>query len=284
MLSKKMILKPSNIEYNIADHFPPLTTGKAGISLSGGLESTLIARIAIDYYGIENIVLLYSDNMFTQSSIDGNLNVKVNVSNAEDILGLPVHYVPIDTVLHTADKISSSDKIAKWLLENHNVEFVMWGFTKLFFDVAEFKEDPNATTDSIIAKCYESPVKYKSVIEEFHLPTGTFTEYVKDLDIPGDVYSMLRVNTHVKRPFDTLNKSEVIDLYQQLDYLDLAYKTHSCVTDTIRNDHTHCGICFNCQQRFDAFAKLGITDKTKYAHNDVKHAWNLLQDQLKKQQ
>lgn len=276
-----MILKPSNTVYNIEDHFPSLTTGKAGVSLSGGLESTLIAQIAIDYYGRENVILLYSDNMFTQSSKDGNYNVKVNVSNAEEILGMPVYYVPIDTELHITDKISSSGKIAKWMSEHHNVEFVMWGFTKLFFDVAEFKEDINATHESIIAKCYESPVKYKSIIEEFHLPTGTFTEYVKDLDIPGDVYSMLRVNSHIKRPFDTLNKSEVIDLYRQLGYLDLAYKTHSCVTDTIRNDHAHCGICFNCQQRFDAFAKLGVKDETNYAHDNVKRAWILLQDQLK---
>jgi 7-cyano-7-deazaguanine synthase in queuosine biosynthesis len=271
-----MILKPSNIVYNIEDHFPKLTFGKAGISLSGGLESTLIARIAIDYYGIDNVVLLYSDNMFTRSSSDGNFNVKVNVSNASALLGIPVHYVPIDTALHVTDKISSSDKIAKWLFDNYNVEFAMWGFTKLFFDVAEFKEDPDATHESIIAKCYEDPVKYKSVIEEFHLPTGIFTEYVKDLDIPGDVYSMLRINTHIKRPFDTLNKSEVIDLYIQLGYLDLAYKTHSCVTDSIRDNHMHCGKCFNCQQRYDAFAKLGVEDKTNYEYKDVEQAWNLL--------
>jgi 7-cyano-7-deazaguanine synthase in queuosine biosynthesis len=280
MFFKKMILKPSNIEYNISDHFPPLSTGKAGVALSGGLESTLIARIALDTYGPNNVVLLYSDNMFTQCRPDGNINVKVNVTNAENLLGYPVQYVPIDIALHTTDKISSSDKIARWLLENWNVEFTMWGFTKLFFDVAEFKEDPTSTHETIIARCYSDPIKYKSIIEEFHLPTGVFTEYVKDLDIPGDVYSMLRKSSSIKRPFDTLNKSEVIDLYRQLNYLDLAYKTHSCVTNTIRNNHTHCGICFNCQQRYDAFAKLGLEDKTKYAHDNVNRAWKELQKKL----
>jgi 7-cyano-7-deazaguanine synthase in queuosine biosynthesis len=278
-----MILKPTNTEYNISDHFPPLTTGKAGIALSGGLESTLIARIALDVYGEDRVVFLYSDDMFTKSNHDGNINVKINVTNAGELLGKEVIHVPIDVELHTTDKMTSAEKISKYLLDNYQVEWVMWGFTKLFFDVAEFKEDPTATHETIIAKCYSDPIKYIGIIEEFHLVTGIFSEYVKDLDIPGNVYPMLRANDKIKRPFDTLNKSEVIDLYSQLGYLDLAYKTHSCVTDTIRNDHTHCGICFNCQQRFDAFAKLGVIDKTKYAHDDVKRAWDLLQDQLKKQ-
>jgi len=278
-----MILKPTNTEYNISDHFPPLTTGKAGIALSGGLESTLIARIALDVYGEDRVVFLYSDDMFTKSNHDGNINVKINVTNAGELLGKEVIHVPIDVELHTTDKMTSAEKISKYLLDNYQVEWVMWGFTKLFFDVAEFKEDPTATHETIIAKCYSDPIKYIGIIEEFHLVTGIFSEYVKDLDIPGNVYPMLRANDKIKRPFDTLNKSEVIDLYSQLGYLDLAYKTHSCVTDTIRNDHTHCGICFNCQQRFDAFAKLGVIDNTKYAHDDVRHAWDLLQDQLKKQ-
>lgn len=277
-----MILQPSNIVYNIDDHFPPLTYGKAGIALSGGLESTLIARIALDHYGADNVVLVYSDNMFTNHSPDGNQNVLINVSNAANLLGKPVVYIDVDTQLHFTDMEASVRQIHNTLREQHNIEFTMWGFTKLFFNVAEFKEDPDATHESIIAKCYSEPDKYRDVIEEFHLPSGIFTEYVKDLDIPGIVYKMLRsqAGQMMKRPFDTLNKSEVIDLYRQLGYLDLAHQTHSCVTDTIRDDHTHCGTCFNCQQRYDAFAKLGIEDLTKYHQEFVKASWELLQQKL----
>ena len=276
-----MILKPTNIEYNISDHFPPLTTGKAGIALSGGLESTLIARIALDVYGENRVVFLYSDDMFTKSNYDGNINVKINVTNAGNLLGKEVIHVPIDVELHTTDKMTSSERISKYLLDKYQVEWVMWGFTKLFFDVAEFKEDPTATHETIIAKCYSDPVKYRGIIEEFHLDTGIFSEYVKDLDIPGNVYPMLRANDKIKRPFDTLNKSEVIDLYRQLGYLDLAYKTHSCVTNSIRRGHMHCGVCFNCQQRYDAFAKLGVEDQTMYESTLVREAWQKRQ-QLKK--
>lgn len=278
-----MILKPSNIEYNISEHFPPATKGKVGVAVSGGLESMLIARIALDVYGSENVVLMYSDNIFTTGNENNNINVSINVSNASELLAQEIKYVPIDVALHDTDKISSAEKINKWVWENWNVEFTMWGFTKLFFDVSEFKEDPTATYESIISKCYQDPLKYRSVIEEFHLPTGAFSKYVKDLNIPGDVYSMLTVSPSIKRPFDTLNKSEVIDLYIQLGYLELAYKTHSCVTDSIRTNHMHCGICFNCQQRHDAFAKLEVKDLTRYQLDNVKNSWNQLQEKLKAQ-
>jgi 7-cyano-7-deazaguanine synthase in queuosine biosynthesis len=280
------ILKPTDTVYKITDHFSQPKSGKVGVAVSGGLESTLIAKIALEVYGSNNVVLLYSDNMFTKNSPESNKNVLVNVTNAEKLLDSPIFYCPIDTDLHTTDKISSVMKTNAMLKEKYNIEFTMWGFTKLFFDVAEFKQNAESTIEDIKAECYRNPKNYKAVIEEFHLPTNLYTKYIKDLDIPGDVYIMLRsdqAGTTLKRPFKDLNKSEVIDLYRQLGLLELAQQTHSCVTNSIRNDHTHCGICFNCQQRFDAFAKLGIEDKTIYAHSTVKEAWEELQKKLLEQ-
>jgi 7-cyano-7-deazaguanine synthase in queuosine biosynthesis len=278
-----MILKPTNIEYHIDDHFPTLSWGKAGVAISGGLESTLIAKIALDKYGPKNVVLVYSDDMFTVSNPESNKNVKINVDNASEILGHPVHYIPVDIELHKKDIQTWSYQIFEYMKNTHNIEFTMWGFTKLFFNVAEFKEDKNSTHESIVQKCYSNYEKYRDVIEEFHVPTGTFTEYIKDLEISGVVYPMLRSDFNRKvtlRPFDTLNKSEVLDLYIQLGYLDLAYQTISCVTNSVRENYIHCGTCFNCQQRYDAFAKLGIEDKTVYRNDTVRFAWEELQKKL----
>jgi len=278
-----MILKPTNIEYHIDDHFPTLSWGKAGVAISGGLESTLIAKIALDKYGPKNVVLVYSDDMFTVSNPESNKNVKINVDNASEILGHPVHYIPVDIELHKKDIQTWSYQIFEYMKNTHNIEFTMWGFTKLFFNVAEFKEDKNSTHESIVQKCYSNYEKYRDVIEEFHVPTGTFTEYIKDLEISGLVYPMLRSDFNRKvtlRPFDTLNKSEVLDLYIQLGYLDLAYQTISCVTNSVRENYIHCGTCFNCQQRYDAFAKLGIEDKTVYRNDTVRFAWEELQKKL----
>jgi hypothetical protein len=275
------ILEPTKFAYKISEHFPQPKSGNVGISLSGGMESTLIARIAIDVYGPDRVVLLYSDNMFTANNPEDNKNVLANVTNASKLLGKEVVYCPIDTELHETNKLQSMMNLNKMLAEQYNVEFSMWGFTKLFFDVAEFKEDPNATYETIIDKCYSDPEKYRSVIEEFHLPTREFSDYIKDLDIPANVYSMLRFDAErtVKRPFKVLNKSEVVDLYKQLGYMDLVYETRSCVTDAARSNR-HCGICFNCQQRHDAFAKLKMPDTTPYNSNKVIEARKRLEEKL----
>jgi PP-loop superfamily ATP-utilizing enzyme len=56
--NKTYILEPTKFVYKISEHFPQPTFGNVGISLSGGMESTLIARIAMDVYGSDRVVLL----------------------------------------------------------------------------------------------------------------------------------------------------------------------------------------------------------------------------------
>jgi hypothetical protein len=275
------ILEPTKFSYKIADYFHQPKQGKVAVSLSGGMESTLIARIAMDVYGEDRVVLLYSDDMFTANDPEGNKNVLANVTNASKLLNKELIYCPFDTHLHETDKVTSMMNVNKMLAETYGIEFSMWGFTKLFFDVAEFKEDPTATHETVIERCYSDPGKYRSIIEEFHLPTGEFSEYVKDLDIPANVYTMLRFDAErtIKRPFKDLNKSEVVDLYKQLGYMDLVYQTRSCVTNATREDK-HCGTCFNCQQRYDAFAKLEMEDFTPYVSDQVKIARKRLEEKL----
>lgn len=280
------ILKPTNTRYSISENFPHPSQGKnVGVFLSGGLESTLILKIAIDVYGKDRVIAFYSDEIFTYKNPNGNRNVWTNVSNSAKNLGVEPKYLAIDYDLHMTDKMASAKKLIEEGAKNFNVEFTMWGFTKLFFNVGEFKTDENSTHESIIAQCYSDLEKYKDVIEEFHLPTGEFSQYVKDLDIPGDVYNMLDYDYNhgykIKSPFRTLNKGEVVDLYRQLGCVDLAYSTRSCVTDSISENGKHCGTCFNCQQRYDAFAVLGLRDKTEYESDNIVKAWTKLQEALK---
>ncbi len=286
-MQNEFILKPTNTRYLISENFPqPDDEKNVGVFLSGGLESTLILKIALDVYGKDRVIAFYSDEIFTYKDPNGNRNVWTNVSNSANILGVEAQYLSIDYDLHMTDKMASAARLIEDGSKNHNVDFTMWGFTKLFYNVSEFKTDKNATHETIKEQCYSDPVKYKDVIEEFHLPTGEFSDYVKDLDIPGDVYKMLDYDYNneykIKSPFRTLNKGEVIDLYRQLGCLDLAYSTRSCVTDSISETGKHCGTCFNCQQRHDAFAVLNLEDKTEYASDQIVLAWNRLQRSLGK--
>lgn len=281
------ILEPTKTQYVISENFPePEKDKKVGVFLSGGLESTLISKIAIDVYGKDRVITFYSDEIFTAKDPNGNRNVWTNVGNSAKLLGSEAVYLPFDYDLHMSNPIASAKKLIEDGSIKYNVDFTLWGFTKLFFNVSTFKCDDNSTHKSIMEQCFADPVKYKDVLEEFHLYTGKYSNYVKDLEIPGAVYNLLdhdRANGYkIKSPFRTLNKGEVIDLYRQLDILDLAFQTRSCVTDSISLTGKHCGRCFNCQQRYDAFAVLGLEDKTVYESNEIRENWDLLQQELNK--
>jgi hypothetical protein len=159
------------------------------------------------------------------------------------------------------------------LKESHNVEFVMFGFTKLFFEVEEFKQD-NMTIERVKEIAFSNSEKYKSTIEEFHLETNEYTWHLLDIDIPAEVYPLLRQSSgFINSPFKDLNKCEVVDLYQKLNLTDILYRTNSCIMEHITNTGKHCGECFNCQQRYDAFKILGtgIADKTEYNSDAIVH-------------
>ena len=288
LYDQTFILEPTNINYVIKDHFPDPNSfkNKIGVAVSGGLESTLIAKIALEIYGRDRVVLLYSDNMFSSNTKEINESIEVNVKNLKNIFGFEPVYLDIDSALHFKDIFSSIEKIYQDLFDKHQVDITLWGFTKLFFDVAEFKEDLSATHDDVVKICFADPKKYYSVIEGFHLDTGLYTKYVKDLDIPDVVYKMLRYEDQNKkrllRPFEVLDKPEVVDLYRQLGILDLAHKTHSCITETVFKYNLHCGRCFNCQQRYDAFATLGIPDLTNYNSNFVVTSRKALEEAMTK--
>lgn len=285
--NKTFTLEPTKISYSIREHFPELKdpNKRVAIATSGGMESTLIAKICLDIYGPDKTVLLYSDNMFSGSDPDLNKNILVNVNNIKTMLGVEPIYLDIDHKLHEQDKMSSYAKITQSVNEKYNIEFTMWGFTKLFFDVSEFKEDATATHQTVIERCFEDPIKYYSIIEGFHLDTGLYSEYVKNLDIPGDVYQLLRYDRmhgqNIRTPFAVLDKPEVVDLYRQLGLMELVYQTHSCITETVSEKNLHCGRCFNCQQRYDAFATLGLEDKTEYDSNFLKEARQKMEEAMK---
>jgi 7-cyano-7-deazaguanine synthase in queuosine biosynthesis len=269
------ILRPSNIRYNILEHFPALSSGKkTGVFLSGGMESTLIGRIALELYGRDRVMFFYSDDIFCLNDKETGRYIHTNVNNGARALGVELTYVEFDYDFHLTDRKASFKKTINSLKTKYDIEFVFWGFTKLFFDVEVFKDITDITADKVKEICYNDPVKFKSVIEEFHVATDQYTNLIVDIDIPHIVYEILNEDMagehFVKSPFNVLNKAEVVDLYRQCGWLDLVFKTGSCLLENITEKGEHCGTCFNCQQRYDAFDMLNILDRTPYTHDMIK--------------
>ena len=262
-IKDRYVLGPNHIEYSIIKNFP--AANKVGVFLSGGMESSLITLIALEVYGPDKVVCFYSDNMFSSADPEGNKHIRTNIERAKVLLGVDPIYIDVDYDKHINDRKNSvRDNIAN-IKAQFGVDVLMFGFTELFFQVEPFRQH-GLTKQDILDLAFSDPVQYKNTIQEFHLETDQYTEHLLTIDIPPEVYSMLKDAEIVLAPFRTLNKAEVVDLYRQMGVLDYAYKTSSCVTGEVTATGRHCGHCFNCQQRYDAYRILGgIKDLTVYA-------------------
>lgn len=58
-------------------------------------------------------------------------------------------------------------------------------------------------------------------------------------------------------PFRNLYKTHILEIYKQLNILDLAYISQSCGD----NRNTQCNVCFHCKERQWAFDCLNIENK-----------------------
>lgn len=273
-MKKTFILKPTETKFSIDKHFPKLINGKkAGIFLSGGMESSLISIIASRIYSKENVIFFFSDNIFSSNNPLTNTSIHTNIKRATKLLNISPIYLDFDYDDHVTNRKLSVEKKIKKLEVDYNVQFVMFGFTKLFFEVEIFKQN-GLSKEKILEIAFSDPSKYKSTIEEFHLETGRYVDLLLEIDIPKEVFPLLRNSSNfIKSPFKDLNKSEVVDFYRQLDLLDILYETSSCIRDSLTKTNKHCGACFNCQQRHDAFKILndGIEDLTEYSSDEVKN-------------
>lgn len=266
-------LKPNNVNFVLDVHFPKLAPNrKMGIFLSGGMESCLISYLADKIYGKDRVLFFYSDDIFSCNNEDINTHINTNISRAANLLGITPTYLSFNYTDHVTNRKQSIEAKMESLKTDYSVDFVMFGFTKLFFEVEAFKQE-GMTVQKVKEIAYANLEKYKSTIEEFHLPTDQYTDHLLDIDIPAEVYPLLRgTSSFIKSPFENLNKAEVVDFYRQLGILDILYGTSSCIHDSLTRIGKHCGQCFNCQQRWDAFKILGnVEDRTEYETDAIVH-------------
>jgi 7-cyano-7-deazaguanine synthase in queuosine biosynthesis len=272
-MNKVYTLAPTNFEYTIEDHFPKLQQDKKiGVFLSGGMESTLISLIAEKVYGKDRVIHFFSDNIFSSNDPARNTYIHTNLNRTSKLINITPTYLDFDYNAHVTNRKQSIQSKIESLRSTYDVEFVMFGFTKLFFEVEVFKQQ-GLTEQTVRDIAFSDPAKFKSTIEEFHLETDTYTWHLLDIDIPAEVYHLLRSTDFIRSPFNELNKAEVVDFYNQLDMLDILYGTSSCIRESLTQVGKHCGKCFNCQQRYDAFKILNrnIEDKTEYESDEIVH-------------
>jgi len=264
-MREKYILGRDNIEFNLQEKFPKLSSGKnIAVFTSGGMESTLLAKMCFEIYGRDRTILCYSDTIFDGQEEHTHNAILGNVKNIEKVFGKEIEYIPFDLQLHTENLDQSIINTQKYCAQKYNIETSVWGFTKLFWSIADLKQ-PGATAENSRNMCLERPDLYLDVIEEYHQHIGAWSQYLIDVDMPPNLWpSMEKVRDIIVCPFEDINKKEVVELYKELHCIDLLHQTRSCVSQNQETSGYHCGACFNCQQRHDGFVLAGEEDPTIY--------------------
>ena len=271
-MKERYILRPSNVDFVIAERFPKLDPGKkAAVMLSGGMESSLITLMCKEIYGEDNVLIFYTEKIFT-GGYGLSKSIQANIKNAAVNLDVDPKLWDVEYYLHKTNQRESIKLNLEMAAHLVNAQYVFFGFTKLFFDVEPFRQ-PGVTPLDYNTIAYSDPEKHKSVIEEFYLPLGYYHHTLETMSIPPGLYPILRDNRSViQTPFEVLNKAEVVDLYYQQGLMDKLFKTRSCQKESIAESGMHCGECFSCQQRYDSFDILNdpnVVDKTNYISTDV---------------
>lgn len=224
------------------------------VILSGGLDSTITMRLAVEKYGAENVSALTFDYgqkqaveiekakesttalgvfhkiidmaFFGEINEGFSANVKggVEMPSIQDVLGDPAP----KTYLANRNMVMLS--IAAALAETRGLEYVFCGIQS----------------------------------------TDTYGYWDTTPDFANAMNSVFALNRKIRiklvAPFNYLSKHEEIELLRELDgNIELLAHTLTCYNPNERGES--CGNCPSCAERIGAFIKVGERDPVKYSKN-----------------
>lgn len=248
--------------------FPTLKRGeKAVISFTGGVDSTLLAEVCIDKYGMDRVIFMlmsYGDTQNFRKDPAKLARVKKDFYNAIERLGV-IHHCEL-----TDDDVSPYKSPAKLVRKKVVNTFgcepgpVFGGWSVIQHEFVQLLQDCNyefdgMTKEQIIDFINTNEESYPNVVE--HLENfGGDMYFIHHVDGFETVRRTFKATT---RPFASLQSWEVYDLYKKLNIVDKLADTVSCNRGEIEPGQ-HCGVCKNCIERKSNFEKAGIEDPTTY--------------------
>lgn len=254
----------------------PATDGNVAVMFSGGMESMLAGQLAIEHYGKEKCIFMCTG---VRGSKDPEKNYRIteNTDYAASILGVDVEHHRFDDVSWNIDNAECLKTLFTHLHLDRGVKYAVYGFTKMLFDLEQISIIDPPNVKNIKQFIAQNSKHIKQIVEEFHVKRSD--EYVTSIlcqlrygYAPPYVFNLLRMYGESKykkilTPFAEMYKHHVIELYKNKNLLWLMKHTRSCTANVKK--FAHCGRCFNCQQRHDAYTLHGIEDPTPYDYSDV---------------
>ena len=252
--------------FSTFDVFKPIATGeKIAILYTNGIKSHLLALMAKQIYGIENIVFVlntpeeyfnFKDNPTKLSKVISNFNnglTKLSAVNSIHNTGglFEQHKMNYDLIM---EKIQAQFSTVKFLYAGHN---------------NMHEETIQLLLDSGWDKGLLSVNELNGYLDNNSSKYPELYYYTKNLDykIPAvnRVLGFEQINHYyqsVQKPFANLTTTNIIKFYEILSLKDKIFESVSCPVLTTK---LNCGYCSDCLGNNYALSQAGIEDNTDYS-------------------
>ena len=229
----------------------PEATGCVVI-LSGGMDSTIAMRLAVEKYGKQNVsALTFFYGQKQQREID-------MAKMSTNLLG----------VKHKVVDASFLGDISKGFSANVDTDMEMPTIKDVLGDPRPKTYVPNRNMILMsIASAFAETQNVDTIIcgLQVHDEYSYFDTTQRWVDKVNDLLSENR-NIKIKliAPFSILSKKQELSILQELDgNLMLTAFTLTCYNPN--QQHESCGICPSCSERIANFAKIGTADPIAYS-------------------
>ena len=227
---------------------------KAVVILSGGMDSSIVARLAVEKYGKDNVSALTFYYKQKQS---------IEIDKAKAVSGV------LGLAAHTVVDLSFLGDMVQGVSANIMGGLNMPTIKEILGDPTPVTYVPNRNMIMLsIAAAYAETVGAQVVL------TGLQSqdEYSYFDTTPAFVAAMNSVTSQMRKdviqyfaPFQGLSKSEEIEFMLELDGgVDLLKNTMTCYNP---EGEVSCGKCPSCAERIKAFMKCLTKDPVPYAIN-----------------
>jgi 7-cyano-7-deazaguanine synthase len=221
------------------------------VILSGGMDSTIAMRLAVQKYGAGNVAALtYYYGQKQKREID-------MARMSTNLLG----------VKHKVVDASFLGEISKGFSANVDTDMEMPTIKDVLGDPRPKTYVPNRNMILMsIAAAYAEVNNVDTIIcgLQVHDEYGYHDTTQRWVDKVNDVLSENRIlKIKVTAPFSKLSKFDELSILRELDGdLNLTLFTLTCYNPT--EDHKSCGKCPSCAERIANFVKVGEKDRIQY--------------------
>lgn len=225
-------------------------TGSAIVVLSGGLDSTIATRLAVEKYGADNVIALTFD--YGQKQI---AEIMMAIYTCRD-LQIKCKIVSLDFLKEFSIGVSA----------NVDPDIAVPNIKEVLGDPQPKTYVPNRNAIMMhIAASYAEQQKINTIILgiQTHDLYGYFDTSERFIQtINASLAENRKHKVQIVTPFGNLSKRDELQILKELDgNIRLAVNTLTCYNPT---NGYHCGDCPSCSERILNFAKFGEVDPALY--------------------